>query len=206
LYRSPGRAVSSSSGEADFYTTAGLGLYPETWSLGRDTSLSLDLQGGWTRYFSGQQSSLLQSELAMRHRLGRLGNLNLRYTYSHEANPRSYYRPSEHLLSMNLFISSSRWYSYAYSSYGLDDHRLSFSTQARYKFRGKWSLEAQHFLNRSQYEDYLGQQRSSGYQRTEVGLIRDIGAYDISLKWSPEGRDYRPGGSQFWFEIGASSF
>ena len=96
---------------------------------------------------------------------------------------------------------------YAYLSWLPDDNSTNYQLSAYQPLGKLWRLEYTHNFNKVTFDDSLGDISASRFGYSRLSLVRPLGLFDVSLSWSPQGRDYGlKRGQKFWLEFGSRSF
>jgi len=136
------------------------------------------------------------------------GNASIGYSLNLLNGINNSVRPSSrHMLSLNLGLSGGgKWNTTSMISYGVDSGRLNLFSRLNYNADRQWRISSSYDLYRYSYSF---NSRSFSYSTSyfKAGLYRVVGAYEIGLAWSPDGRNYGlEKNRRVWLEFGGRGF
>jgi hypothetical protein len=102
------------------------------------------------------------------------------------------------------FSNSSKWSTNLSCDYGLDSGRMNLSSQFNYRIMKSWQMRSSYSLYKYSYTISNSQYH---YETTylKAGIYHPIGAYEVGLAWSPDGRNYGTDKSKYvWLEFSGS--
>jgi len=205
LVRGPLGSNGAGGLETGFYQTLGLGVARRPIPLVAGTSLTLD--SSLERTFGAAAGTSLRGRAILSRPLGQYGDASLTWDqeFSGGRNVSSPYRKS--LMGSLTAGKPEGLHGYAYLSWLPDDNSTNYQLSAYQPLGKLWRLEYTHNFNKVTFDDSLGDISASRFGYSRLSLVRPLGLFDVSLSWSPQGRDYGlKRGQKFWLEFGSRSF
>lgn len=198
-------------GEFGTYENLGVSLRPNSWKLAKKTSVTSNVRAEHTLFNNGLQGSRAGADLTLQQSLGRTTGLRLGYSYSLQSGSLGYYSPSTHLVTMGLFASKARFNSDLSLNYGFGRNRSMIAyANAGYRLAPTWRVFFRSNLSQSWLPvDQVIPSQHFQYNYSQFGVGKSFGNYEVSVNWSPEGRQaYGAGGSaaKLWLEMGTSAW
>lgn len=187
-----------------FYQTMGVALAHRPISLG---FANLTLDSAAERAFGARNTSSIRARAVLSRPIGSTGDLTVSWDqeFSGGTALSSAYRKS-----LTAAISAGSFnglHGYAYYSWIPDNNSSSLTANASMPLMNNFRLDMTHTFSSAGYEDALGDLFTSRFSYTRLSLARPMGILELSVNWSPQGRDYGlRRGQKFWFEIGSRAF
>lgn len=204
IARGPVRASTSGRFETAFYQTLGVSLAHKPLSLPAGAFLTLDTEA--QQGFGGFNRSSLRGRATLTRSIGTFGEAGL--TWDQEfagVSGTSAYRKS---LTGSLSASlPTGLQGFAYLSWIPGDDATSISASVQQPLGSDYRAELSYTFQGSAFEDALGLRSTTRYNYTRFSVSRSFGIFDVSLSWSPQGRDFGlKDREKFWLELGSRAF
>lgn len=205
-------ATQSSEEIRTYFNSVGLTLHPNTLNIGKHTTGSSSIRLEHTSFVNGMNGSKVMASTSLQQGFGRSTTLRLGYSYNLQTGnlTGSSYSPSTQVASLDFSSNlGSRFNSGISYSYGFGRNRTMFTTaHAQYQMTDTWRLFLQSNFSQSWYFQEQLPNTTYHYNYMQVGVGKSIGGYEVSLNWSPQGRQaYGLGGNdaKIWIELGADT-
>ncbi|MCC6484978.1 MAG: hypothetical protein IT209_09050 [Armatimonadetes bacterium] len=205
LVNGPLYASKTGSSVHGLYQTLGIGISNRPIHLAGGTTLTLDTDIG--RTFGALNSNSVRGKAVLAKSLGRTGEISLTWDqqFAGGGTLTSAYRKA-----LTGTISAGRadgLHGYAYLTWLPDEHTKAIQATVMKPLSPVMRLEISHNFSGVTYDDGLGQIFASDFGYTRFSLVRALGIVDLSLNFSPQGRDYGlKRGQKIWFELGSRAF
>lgn len=190
--------------ETGFYQTLGFFLANRPVPLG---FANLTLDGGTEKSFGARSRTSVRARGVLSRPLGPSGDISVTWDQEFAGGQAlsSAYRKS--LTASASAGTLEGLHGYAFYSWIPDNDARSLSATASRAFARHYRLELNYTYSSAGYEDAFGNILSSRYSYFRASLVRRLGMLDISLSFSPQGRDYGlKRGQKIWIELGGGAF
>ena len=186
------------------YESVGIGLAhrPVPMPLGATFSMDSSLE----RSFGARSTNSLRGRAILAKALGQSGDVSL--TWEQDLlGGNSLSSPYQKSLTGALSAGKPNGMrGYAFFTWLPDDKSTYLTATVSRPLTKKFRMEASHNFSRVDYNS-LGVLSTSSFRYSRVSLIRPIGLFEVSLNFSPQGRDYGLKNSKtVWFEFGSRAF
>jgi len=196
---------SSTGTSTGFYQTLGVGIARRPIALPLKSSLTLTTDIGQS--VGAFSSTSIRGRAAWSKSLGRSGHASVSWDQEFLSG-RTLSSPYRKSLTASVSAGSAGGLrAYSHFVWIPDDSSHSLQLTATKPLGKLYRLQFSHSFSGAGYTDQDGRHWNSSYRYSKLSLSRQLGLLDLTLSWSPQGRDYGLNrGKKLWLEIGSRAF